>query len=143
LQANDGSNSAYLQGRPSGKLTWDGKAVTLSGDCLPLTGGKMTGTIVKSGAVKILSRDTDDNAIQIVGGTDSDYSAYLNLYGGKYSTASKGSFTLAAHDGTNLHRLIGKPDGTLTWSGKSFECVVASSFNSLDFYIQYASGLII
>ena len=111
---------------------------------LPLSGGVITGGIVKSGASKTISRDTDVDALQITGGTDGDKNAYLNLYGKDYSSeSSRGSFTLAANDGTNLRKLIGKPDGTLHWDGKKVERVVASSFGSNSFYIKYASGLII
>lgn len=111
---------------------------------LPRTGGTMTGAIVKSGGSTILSRDTDDGATQIVGGINGDRTAYLNLYGADYPTeSSRGSFTLSAGNGEKTSRLIGKPDGTLTWVGKNVERVVASSFGSSSSYIQYASGLII
>jgi hypothetical protein len=99
---------------------------------------------VKGGTSTIIKRDTDDGASQFVGGTNGDNGAYLNLYGINYSKDSaNGSFTLAAHDGTNPTRLVGKPNGTLTWGGKPVESVVASSFGSSSSYIQYASGLII
>lgn len=45
LRASDGTNSANLVGLPDGTLTWKGKNVTLSGDCLPLSGGTLTGNL--------------------------------------------------------------------------------------------------
>lgn len=43
-------------------------------------------------------------------------SFYLNA---KDYATNGGSFQINAHDGTNVKSLLGKPDGTLTWSGKS------------------------
>lgn len=145
LNLNDGKNSIALKALPDGTFTWGGKKVTLAGDCLSLTeGGTIIGEIVKSGGSRALCRDTDNGAIQIVGGRVSDKNAYLNLYGADYPRdSSKGSFTLAANNGTNVFRLVGKIDGSLTWGGNAVERVVASSFGSTSFYIKYESGLII
>lgn len=105
---------------------------------LPLSGGTMTEAIVKSGSSRTICRDTNDSATQITGGTDADKNAYLNLYGNNYPTeGSRGSFTLAANDGTASKRLIGKINGTLTWDGLSLETVNSIGSN----YIRYTSGL--
>ena len=106
---------------------------------LPLAGGTISGTIVKSGSARSLSRDTDNSATQIVGGTD-DKSAYLNLYGSNYQTGSnKGSFTLAASNGTDIVRFVGKPDGTLTWGGND---VVLSRSSSTWRIVDLGGGFV-
>jgi hypothetical protein len=89
-------------------------------DFLQLTGGTLTGPIVKSGGPTVISRDTDGGYAQIIGGSEDTTNAHLNLYGKNHSTESvRGTFTLAASNGTATSQLIGAPDGTLTWRGKA------------------------
>lgn len=130
-----------LVGRPDGTLTWGGKAVTLNGDCLPLTGGKMTGTI-RSSQEGILVGDTDASSVRISGGTSWDNGGSVVVYGKSHSS-NPGKFRLKADDGSKESLLEGSPDGTLTWGGKAVERVQDSSFNGSEFYIKYASGLLV
>lgn len=82
---------------------------------LPLTGGKMTGTI-RSALEGLIVGDTDTSAVRISGGTNWDSGASLVVYGKDHATYP-GMFRIKAEDGTNEYGLLGKPDGTLTWDG--------------------------
>ena len=81
------------------------------------TGGTMSGSIATSAAVPIMS-STDSSSIEFHGGGNSyTTGAYLYLTGQNHSNA--GSFTLAASGNSNVYRLTGKTDGTLTWNGNN------------------------
>lgn len=58
----------------------------------------------------------DDNYICVGGATAQANGANIVLNGKNRST-STGEFKLEAREGTNTSQLIGKPNGTLTWSG--------------------------
>ena len=102
LQANDGTNNKYLIGKPDGALLWGGNNVL---------------TDKLSGAKSIVNT-SESGSLQIYGGTAYETGSLIGLYG-KSHASRPGWLYLSAHDGTNSHVLIGKPDGTLTWGGKS------------------------
>ena len=68
----------------------------------------------------------DDNYICVGGATAQANGANIVLNGKDRST-STGEFKLEARDGINTKQLIGKPDGTLSWSGVQIE---SSSLNA-------------
>ena len=85
---------------------------------LPLSGGTMTGTLTfDSNVTHTIKMNTTDGYITILGGSSGNASvgAKLVLCGADYETP--GQFTLQAGNSTGYKQLIGKPDGTLTWSG--------------------------
>lgn len=120
LCAHDGTSKCTLQGNANKTLQWDGKYVLNNS----------------------FQMNTDASGIILNSGTSSSTGANFRLYG-KDSTTGAGQFSISANDGTNSGLLVGKPDGTLTWEGNEVERVVASSLTGSNFYIKYASGLII
>lgn len=60
------------------------------------------------------------------------------LFGNGYASAN-GYFTVTAHNGTDSTALQGRPNGVLTWGGKSVECVDAIG----NTYVRYVSGFLI
>ena len=106
--ANDGTTTKTLLGKPDGTLMWDGKYITLQGDCLPVSGGTMTGNIY--------SASTNEN-ITICGGETVADGAYLRL-DSKDST-TPGVVRVVANDGTNTKALRLEPDGSATWDEKN------------------------
>lgn len=86
-------------------------------DCLPLTGGIMTGTI-RSDLEGLIVGNTDTSAVRISGGTNWNSGASLVVCGKEHETYP-GVFRIKASDGTDTHILLGGPDGTLTWGGKN------------------------
>ncbi len=87
-------------------------------DCLPLTGGTMTGTI-SSGVQEAVKRNVDTDALTFIGGTSSSNAAMLQLFGKSSTDDLAGGFRLKAYNGTDEGTLSGKPDGSLVWNGKS------------------------
>ena len=69
----------------------------------------------------------DDNYICVGGATAQANGANLVLNGKNRST-STGEFKLEARNSTNTQQLIGKPDGTLSWSGNGFNKTKDTSF---------------
>ena len=111
LAANNGTDKVYLYGYADGSLTWNGKNVTVEGDCLPFSGGAMTAAVA-------MTRNVDSDALQLHGGTSSANGAGLWLYG-KDKANLQGTFRLrATASGENID-LIGHKNGTLTWGGKN------------------------
>ena len=82
-------------------------------NAFPKSGGEMTGTRIK--------RDTNENHIEITGGTDyqSGPSLILTSYNSTEGWQPQGSFVLH----TNGHNLIGYSNGTLTWDGQAIQTV--------------------
>jgi microcystin-dependent protein len=133
IEAHDGTNMTKLNVRADGRANVNGKNIVRSVNnteadnagnvviplnFLPLSGGTLTGAIVKSGGLTVIKRDSDGGCAQIVGGTEETTNAHLNLYGKNHVTEHlRGTFTLAASNETKTSRLIGAPDGTLTWDG--------------------------
>lgn len=136
--STDGANAYTLTHDNNGNLKWRGTNIALANAYLPLTGGTMTGAIATSYS-QFISRTVDTSYLQFNGGTSASNGAAVILMG-KDSTSGygKGSFVIyAKDDNAGNKNLIGKPDGTLTWNGKSIERISASGTG----YIRYESGL--
>lgn len=101
-----------------GVTSWNSLPYAFNGSCLPLSGGTMTGEIVRNGV--LAKNSLNSNYVVIYGGTTSTAGARLGLRGSTY-TSDPGSFLLNASNGTNQKALLGKPDGTLTWNGQAIQ----------------------
>lgn len=88
-------------------------------------GGRMTGPI----------RGLDDSSLALYGGQGYHYGAHLALCG-KDNSSNPGVFYILADNGVDYKSLTGKPDGTLTWDGKSL--VNNGAFNAM--YFSQTSG---
>jgi len=131
--ASNGTNTVTLKGTPDGTLTWDGNDVITS------AGGTMTGNILfdkEEGRISLASAQNEAGRLRLLGGSGIYNGAQL-LLSGKSHSSTAGQFQLGTHDGTNSASLIGKPDGTLTWDGKSVESVETSGSD----YIRYKNGV--
>lgn len=113
----------------------DDRIAALPNTFLPRTGGTMTGNI-KFTITDSIARSVDNSFLSIFGGSGYRKGAYIGL-SGKDRSGYTGAFELNADDGTTIKKLIGRPDGTLTWDGKEVERVNSSGSN----YIRYESGL--
>lgn len=100
---------------------------------LPLTGGTMTGRIIRDGQFAVTSGD--DGVINILGSTAAQNGAGLWLYGGDASAA--GNFLLRAAQSGASTDLVGRNGGALTWGGKTAELIETRGSN----YIRYVGGL--
>ena len=107
----------FVGATPPARQMWDGymkfsdeKQQYIVNNFLPLTGGGVKSAV-------FLQREVDDSWIQFNGGTATSNGANLILFGKDESRA--GQFWLTANDGNATKQLIGKADGTLTWSGKT------------------------
>lgn len=137
VAASDGSNLRKLEGNIDGSLKWNGN------DVITAAGGTLNGNLVRDGLLATSSATGQSMWLTAGGGTTTG--AGLWLYG---STATnKGYFRLRAHDGTNYVDLQGKPDGTLTWNGKSLltqaqavDYIVETYRNGTEWYEVYKSG---
>ena len=98
----------------------------LSAFLLSLSGGTMTGTIAKSSGHVIKSTGTN-NYLAILGGTGGTATegAQIIVHGPDH--AESGAFILHAGNSTGFKRLIGKPDGTLTWDGYQLSPIAKSA----------------
>lgn len=127
LTARNSSKAMTLQGDLDGVLTWNDKYVLNNSFLMPTNGG----------------------AIHLTAGTSATGGAYFRLYGKDHSTGA-GQFSIAATDGTNTKALVGKPDGSLTWMGKSLlteetGIVVVETWKSSDglsWYRKWSDGWI-
>lgn len=102
--------SGTITGNVTGNVTG-----TASGN-LPLSGGTMTGDIVRT-AGTFAKVSADDGYIQLYGGTGYDHGAWFQLCGKDHSNT--GRWSLQANNGTNKVALVGNADGTLTWNGNN------------------------
>lgn len=105
----------FLQKRNDEKTQW------LYNNKLSLSGGTMTGNIsydMVEGRIAVASTQNEEGRLRFLGGSGISNGAQL-LLSGKSNSATAGQFQLGATDGTNSASLIGKPDGTLTWGGKT------------------------
>ena len=82
---------------------------------LPLSGGTMTGVIVRNGIAIQNAYDTGN--VEIRGATSYTKGAFLVLYGQDHAT-NPGIFSIFARNANNAYSLIGDPsDGSLKWRG--------------------------
>lgn len=99
----------------------DSDVVHKSGD-ETITGSKTFSNNIKLvGNADLITNTSDATYTNIVGGTSSSKSAFLQLVGNEWGyEPNRGIFILGANNGTNRCDLQGKPDGTLSWSGTEF-----------------------
>lgn len=88
--------------------------ITINDD--PVVTCSSAGTILNKGTT-IIRQEATDSYTQIFGGDTFLNGAYVRLNG--KDEASGGGFVLSTGDGSANKSLTGKPDGTLTWNGKS------------------------
>lgn len=132
LSAYDGTTRKQLVGFVNGTLTWAGNDVALSNNVLALSGGTMTGKIIRRG--ELVSCNADDSFVRLNGGSEYTSGASLQLNG----QTANGRFALMARkSGVGAPVLLGDPDGTLMWNNKNIECINASGTN----YVRYDNGL--
>lgn len=83
-------------------------------------------------------RTVDGSLLALYGGTAWDNSAFISLSSTTRSGDLAGSFILQATTSSSSYkRLIGYPDGTLTWGDKKIDTIEEQGNN----YIRYSSGL--
>lgn len=122
-----------------GTVTWTVRKNASTQDLtgyLPLRGGAMTGSDI--------TRNVDNSALSLRGGSDYEKGGSLELYGKDYDiTDITGAFRLIAKKDAYVRYLTGTPAGDLTWDGNSLDksAVVAESLG-VNGYRKYASGLI-
>lgn len=128
------SDANYQQGwnfvgaTPPARQMWDSymkwsdeKQQYIVNNFLPLSGGTMTGNIfynMNEGRIFIASTQNEEGRLRLLGGSGIANGAQL-LLSGKSNSSTAGQFQLGANDGTNNASLVGKPDATLTWGGKT------------------------
>lgn len=104
IYANNGTQSARLNGTPNGSLTWQGHNIATT------NGIKMQGHILK---------DTDDSELIIGGATVFNNGAYGAFRGVNFGVAEEaGSFAFKAQ-GDKQYFLKGTKDGSLKWDDKN------------------------
>lgn len=124
---------------------------------LSLCGGTMTGYISFNNSLMGILKADKNGSLVLSGGNKVSSggagSAILFLAGGNDSSVfnAPGEFSLEASKGTygqsgfSSYELRGKPDGTLTWGGKSLTgglTVVAESYSANSWYRKYSDGWI-
>ena len=122
-------------------------------NCLPKSGGTMTGNVNVPDDFN-LTATTNNNRIAFFGGTGYNDGAVFEL-SGSGREGSNGNFFLSARDGSGtIKSLVGRPDGTLTWSGNPVLTSVGGSLSGAltfsttaviqrdvdDAYVQIRSG---
>lgn len=121
--------SGYLPlsgGTVTGNLTIDGTLTGIASGNLPLSGGTMTGnlSITPSENYPLIYTNSDVKRLSIASGSNIDNKgASISLYGQSYSYGGSsdgaGQFMVRACMGSTHKDFVGKPDGTLTWNGKT------------------------
>lgn len=125
IRASDGASNRDLIGKPDGTLTWAGKGVATDDVVVHLTGNEtiagtktfLSGPVIATSAS--LKRDVDNGYLNVYGGSGYGKGAYISLHG--KDDADAGNFVVRASNGTANKDMIGKPDGTLTWSGQPIQ----------------------
>lgn len=110
------TDSANTEGRFE---DYEGNELNLSA-YLPLSGGKMSGSIIFSdnGMLRESGTVGKDRSLTMFGNNDNFKGSILKL-AKVDNTDAIGDFTLQAGDGNNAIGLNGKPNGSLTWNGKN------------------------
>ena len=95
----------------------DADVVHKSGD-ETIAGSKTFNNIKLVGNTDLITNTSDSTYTNIVGGTSSSNSSFLQLVGNEWGyEPNRGMFILSANNGTTNRGLQGKPDGTLYWGG--------------------------
>lgn len=128
---------------------------------LSKSGGMMTGSITINNSLAGVIKADDNGSLVLAGGNKASSGgsgcAILWLGGGNDSSSfnAPGEFSLEASKGTwgqpgfSSNQLRGKPDGSLTWSGRNVLTgnsagltVVAESYSANSWYRKYSDGWI-
>ena len=119
ILAHNGTTGKSFIGKPDGTLTWGGNAIALSKDVLPLSGGTMTGNIeYKTSNNLLFNIHSEETYVNIGWIYTGNHGSLISLRNTNH-TNNPGGFEIFARNSSNEKTLIGKPDGTLTWNGKS------------------------
>ena len=106
LRTSDGTTSKYLVLKPDGSFTWNGSNV-------------VTYSLLNNLSSNIYFSTSDTSVTQRMIGYGSATDGARLLLNNKNHSSEKGYFYLQARNGENVSSLNGKPDGTLTWGGKT------------------------
>ena len=128
-------------------VSFDGTSdITVKDDTkLPLSGGRMTGTIFTN-TPYIISVPKNDGFININGDTDNGGGAYIQIFGRNHST-NPGEIKLIANTTGSESSLRLFPNGSLTWPGTfktekldavGIELITATPF--IDFHYGHSSA---
>lgn len=107
-------------GDNSTKIATTAWVTTKAKEYLPLSGGTLIGSLYFSQSGNIKSATTD--YIMIMSGENHIDSPHILLRGAdatQTETEIPGEFFVIANNGTNVARMVGRPDGSLTWNGKN------------------------
>lgn len=111
ILANNGVKQGSFGIHPDGFAMVNNKRVTVTGDCLPVSGGAMTAT-------KAITRDVANSFLGLHGGTgNNNDGAQLYLCGAEHPDMP-GMFQLHARNSSKVVTLQGDLDGKLTWNDK-------------------------
>jgi hypothetical protein len=133
-----------------GKLSASGGTVNGS---ITVDGGNYRGLVRGAGTKNFEIRGADnDGCLSFWPGEDGTYAAkksaslFLTSTDCTGKTIAAGTFALSAMDATTgAKSLVGSPDGSLTWCGKSLTgglTVVAESYSANSWYRKYSDGWI-
>lgn len=105
-------------------------------NCLPLSGGAMTGKIQVNPAPLFLSMINNTSVLELTGGSNGTFrnGANLELHGADEESVNAGAFILRANDTDRTSRkdLLGKADGTFTWGGKEIKSMAFPSATNVN-----------
>ena len=130
------SNTNYLQGwnfigsTPPSRQMWDflqknndEKMQYLANNYLPLSGGTINGDLSFTGGSRKISLSNGksqvvsfSNGVYVNGDTADKPSSFI-----AFTNENGSGFQVNAGNGTTSKRMIGKPDGTLTWDGQPIQ----------------------
>ena len=108
---------------------------------LATTGGSVSGTIISS-TENTIKRNVDNSYLGLFGDTSTDSKGSAILVYGKEASSNTGSVIIRAGSGTTTSNLVLKPDGTITWQGKSITTTSASDVGSTDTPVYLDGGII-
>lgn len=124
IQTKDGVSYATAPtpaaGDNSTKIATTAWVTAKAKEYLPLAGGTLIGSLYFSQSGNIKSATTD--YIMIMSGENHIDSPHILLRGAdatQTETEIPGEFFVIANNGTNVARMVGRPDGSLTWNGKN------------------------
>ncbi len=119
---NQIATTAFVQAAVEGEAEEREAAIQNIGlNLVPLNGSRaMTGSLqanMTNYSVKNISSG-NEGSTSICGANGTESGSYAKFYG-MNNVDFPGWFSLGANNGTNTPKLVGKPDGTLTWAGKN------------------------
>lgn len=106
--------------------------------CLPLSGGRMTGAIKWNGGY-VVENTYPEGALFIANDTTHGYS-YFGVYGPNNPT-NKNAFVAKIGDGTNIKYFLLRPNGQMLWDGKEVARLDSISLSAN--YLKFHDGTLI